>query len=62
MNINHAFQRLPDVSPEQKTSSEMIKLIRKLRWIGLDDEARRLQAALPVPHRDIVLGLPPETD
>jgi hypothetical protein len=32
-------------------SDEMTKLIRKLRWIGLEDEARKLQAAasnLPV--------------
>lgn len=26
-----------------------MKLIRKLRWIGLDDEARRLEQAVSTP-------------
>jgi hypothetical protein len=34
------------------TRGEMAKLIRKLRWIGLEDEARRLQR--------IASTLPPE--
>ena len=45
--------------------SETAKLIRKLRWIGLDDEARCLQAALdalPPEDRGIVLADPPNTD
>ena len=32
--------------PVNKAPQELAKLIRKLRWIGLDDEARRLQAAV----------------
>jgi hypothetical protein len=46
-------------------SSECTKLIRKLRWIGLDEEARRLEAALGtfVPNeRDAVLADPVSTD
>lgn len=31
---------------ERPTSAELVKLIRKLRWIGLEDEARQLQVAL----------------
>jgi len=39
------------------------RLIRKLRWIGLEDEARRLElAVLTVPgeRRGSILGGPPE--
>jgi hypothetical protein len=36
----------------QDSPHELAKLIRKLRWIGLDDEARRLELA--------VSTLPPE--
>jgi hypothetical protein len=34
------------VSMEQHGSREWAKLIVKLRWIGLEDEARHLQQAL----------------
>jgi len=37
---------------ERITRGEMAKLIRKLRWIGLEDEARRLQ--------QVASTLPPE--
>ena len=35
-----------DVTPEQKTAREVVKLIRKLRWIGLEREAEQLQTVL----------------
>ena len=41
------------------------QLIRKLRWIGLDDEARRLQTAvcmLPPDQRGTVSAGPFSTD
>jgi hypothetical protein len=38
--------------PINRQPREWAKLIRKLRWIGMDDEARRLQA--------VVSSLPPE--
>jgi hypothetical protein len=44
---------------------EWAKLIRKLRWIGLEDEAWRLQRALrdlPPEERGTVLGGPFSTD
>ena len=44
---------------------EWARLIRKLRWIGLEDEARRLQLAvstLPAEERGSVLSGPPSTD
>jgi hypothetical protein len=45
--------------------SECMNLIRKLRWIGLDDEARRLEEALHafLPNqRGTVLAEPLSTD
>jgi len=39
-------QRYPDVSAEQRRSSEYVKLIRKLRWIGQEGEAHRVERAL----------------
>jgi hypothetical protein len=44
---------------------EWVKLIRKLRWIGLEDEARRLELAvstLPPEQRGTVLNEPSSTD
>ena len=56
-------QELPDVSAEQRASNDMIKLIRKLRWIGMDGEARRLQGFLhDAPRADTVVAEPRETD
>jgi hypothetical protein len=44
---------------------EWAKLIRKLRWIGMEDEARRLQSAvssLPADERGTVSAGPFFTD
>jgi hypothetical protein len=46
-------------------ASSCINLIRKLRWIGLDDEAGRLEAALSIlepDQRGTVLAEPRITD
>ena len=43
--------------PAQRSPGEWAKLIRKLRWIGLEDEARSLQLAvstLPAEERGSV--------
>lgn len=50
---------------EELTSTELVKMIRKLRWIGLEEEARQLQAALdrfPPGERAVVPGVPRECD
>jgi hypothetical protein len=50
---------------DQKPSCELVKLIRKLRWIGLEDEARRLELAvstLPPEDRGSVSVGPFSTD
>jgi hypothetical protein len=36
---------LPDVSGEQRAAAELIKRIRKLRWMGFEEEARRVVRA-----------------
>jgi hypothetical protein len=58
-------QESPDVSIEQRRSSELVKRIRKLRWMGLEGEARRMQVQLALSggaRADSVLAAPPETD
>jgi hypothetical protein len=56
----------PDLGmAEQPTSAELVTLIRKLRWIGLEDEARQLQVALdrfPPDQRPILPGTPVDCD
>ncbi len=50
---------------DRQASWEWAKLIRKLRWIGLNDEARRLELALstlPPENRGTVSAGPFSTD
>lgn len=52
-------------SVDRQPPHEWTKLIRKLRWIGLDDEARRLELAvrtLPPEERGTVSVGPFSTD
>jgi hypothetical protein len=49
----------------ERSPSEWAKLIRKLRWIGMEDEARRLEQAvstLPPEQRGCVSAGPFNTD
>ena len=49
----------------QRSSDDIAKLIRKLRWMGLEDEARNLQMAastLPPDERGTVSVGPFSTD
>jgi hypothetical protein len=53
------------VHMELRTPAEWAKLIRKLRWIGLEDEARRLElvvGTLPAEERGTVSVGPFSTD
>jgi hypothetical protein len=46
-------------------SNETVKLIRKLRWIGMEDEAERLQTELRRQHAagsDSVVAMSCDTD
>jgi hypothetical protein len=38
---------LPDVPLEQRTTDELAKRVRKLRWLGFEEEANRLQGIPP---------------
>ena len=63
MHLHSNDQGIPDVSADQRASNEMIKLIRKLRWMGMEVEAQRLQVTLDgVPQVDSVVAEPRETD
>ena len=63
MNGQANDQGVPDVSAGQRASNEMIKLIRKLRWMGLESEAQQLQFTLKsAPPADCLAAEPRETD
>ena len=36
----------PDVAVAERTPSELVNLIKKLRWIGMEEEAARIQILL----------------
>jgi hypothetical protein len=56
-------RELLEVSSEQQTASQLVKRIRKLRWMGMEDEAKRLQSALDrIEHEECVLAAPRDTD
>jgi hypothetical protein len=54
-----------EVIPANQLPQDVAKLISKLRWIGMDDEARRLQTAvarLPSDVRGTTSAEPLSTD
>jgi hypothetical protein len=54
-----------EVIPANQLPQDVAKLISKLRWIGADDEARRLQTAvarLPSDARGTTSAEPLSTD
>jgi hypothetical protein len=56
---------IDNVIPLGQDSDQWARLIRKLRWIGMDDEARRLEQAvrsLPAEQRGTVAAQPSATD
>jgi hypothetical protein len=53
------------ISIDQQSPREWAKLLRKLRWVGLDEEARHLELALstlPAEQRGGVLVESSSTD
>ena len=64
------FDAASDIAREQRNSpdagsNELVKLIRKLRWMGMADEAERLQAELTRRQSaasDSVVAMSGETD
>jgi hypothetical protein len=56
-------QERPDVSPEQRAAAELVKRIRKLRWIGMEEEAEQLQITLSrTGFTNCVFAEPQDTD
>jgi hypothetical protein len=65
MKRHQLAHRLADETPEQKAAREVVKLIRKLRWIGLEREAEQLQIVLsrfPSDKRASLLMPPNSTE
>ena len=46
MKANDRAQSVSEFAMDRAASDEMIKLIRKLRWIGREDEARTMEREL----------------
>jgi hypothetical protein len=57
VNKNRLHDEAVDVTPEERTSCELVTLIRKLRWIGLEAEAGHLQAVLRKIPPDRRIGI-----
>jgi hypothetical protein len=38
-------QVISDIELQQRTNDELIHVVRKFRWMGLDDQAKRAQGA-----------------
>ncbi len=57
-------QQNADTAATQRGSNELVKLIRKLRWIGMEEEAERLQSELTRRRAaaDSVVAMSGETD
>jgi hypothetical protein len=53
-----------DTAEDESRANDLVKRIRKLRWMGLEDEAERLQRELTrrCADGDCVIGTPRETD
>jgi hypothetical protein len=65
METRPAPARSPDALTEQEASNELINLLRKLRWIGMDDEVERVQkklASCRLQPANSVLAGPEDTD
>ena len=62
--MSREHQKPPDGLAQQQ-ANKLIRLIRKLRWMGMEEEADRVQTELVqcgVRRADSVLATPHETD
>jgi hypothetical protein len=64
MEVSHERQKPADASASPSTPDELVKLICKLRWIGMEDEADRLSKELTRQDAktDSVVAAPHATD
>jgi hypothetical protein len=53
-----------DAAERESGTNDLVKRIRKLRWMGMEDEAERLQQELTrrCADADSVIATPRETD
>jgi hypothetical protein len=61
----HDRHKPPGGFGEQRTANELVKLIRKLRWMGLEREAEKVENQLilrKVQAADSVIAASRETD
>ena len=62
MEISPEQLKAPDMSARQQ-ANELIKLIRKLRWLGMEEEAQRAETALgAISLPCSVVATPSDTD
>jgi hypothetical protein len=63
VEVHLATQERPDVSVGERTARDLVKRIRKLRWMGMDEEARQMQLVLRrIEPEDALLAGPCDTD
>ena len=65
MEKPHNQQKPPDGFVEQQAPNELVKLIRKLRWMGLEKEAEKVENQLTLRKAqaaDSVIAASRETD
>jgi len=65
MELRHELQMPPDILSAQRVSNDLVKRIRKLRWMRMDEEVESLQSQLRlcgVPAAESVIAASDETD
>ena len=64
MEMRSDQQKPPDVLQERRTSNELVEQIRKLRWMGLEEEAVIVQDELNLRRTtaDSVVAASHDTD
>ncbi|MGO9446971.1 MAG: hypothetical protein ACLPXB_19660 [Thiobacillaceae bacterium] len=64
MEMRSDQQKPPDVLQERRTSNELVEQIRKLRWMGLEEEAVIVQNELNLRREtaDSVVAASHDTD
>ena len=68
MEMRHEQQKPSDGVAEQRTSNELVKLIRKLCWMGMGEEAKKMKkrenqwTRCNIPAADVVVARSRETD
>ncbi len=63
MKTNASVEERPDVSIDERMSHALIMWILKLRWMGMENEAERIEVALRRADPECgLLAVPLETD